>query len=232
MKRLSFLPLFLVASCADRPVVYTGTQLGAHVQGIKENVPQKVSLGYDRTELAWIPNGNAATVKGLFDGEFHPLAGAAIRDELATGDAASNKATNGNWEPQSMLVSTSSNVNLGINASQADGASPSFNFGFKRSALSLFPKSNSDLPPTRSAFSVHSSGLTSKIEKPQSLTEKQWLQSPNGIRITQAIATGKAAQKVPKEPVKPPETDASPKKDTPDKVKALIETQIQELNKS
>jgi hypothetical protein len=194
MKTIACLPLVLLVSCTDRALIYTGTQAALNVQGIKNNVPEKVSIGYDRNEFGWFPNGANSSARGSFDAEFSPTSGLAISDSLTTGEAAGGDPVDEkDVSRQCMLVTSSSKFNLGIEAGNPDGVAPTFNAGFKRSIFALFPKTKGELPSTHTAMSVHASGLTGKIDKPKGLSAQQHLQSENGVRVVQSIATGDAA---------------------------------------
>lgn len=194
MKASLLLPFFMLVSCTDRSLIYTGTQGGLHVQGIKNNVPEKVSIGYDRNEFGWFPNGANTSAQGSFDAEFSPTSGLAIADSLTTGGAAGGElVSEEEIAKQCMLVTSSSKFNFGIEAGNPDGVAPSFNAGFKRSIFVLFPRTQKELPSTHTALSVHASGLTGKIDKPKGLSTQQHLKSGNGVRVVQSIATGQAA---------------------------------------
>ncbi len=191
---LLLFPLVLLTSCTDRSLIYTGTQGGIHVQGIKNNVPEKVSIGYDRNEFGWFPNGANTSARGSFDAEFSPTSGLAIADSLTTGEAAGGGiVSEEEISKQCMLVTSSSKFNLGIEVGNPDGVAPSFNAGFKRSIFALFPRTHKELPSTHTAMSVHASGLAGKIDKPKGLSTQQHLNSGSGVRVVQSIATGQAA---------------------------------------
>jgi hypothetical protein len=187
----------LVSGCLNRPVVYTGTQFGAHVQGVKNSVPEKLTVAYDRSEYAWLPRGAESSVKAGFDAEYRGLAGVAISDLLATGAAAGGSPDAVvETEPQSLVVSTTTKFNLGIDAGGGtDGAAPSANVGLKRSVFALFPatKGASDLTPAYADLSIHASGLTEKIAAPKGIDPARHLKADNGVRVVQTVATGTAA---------------------------------------
>lgn len=190
------IPLFaiLLASCTDRSLIYTGTQTGLHVQGVKNNVPEKISIGYDRNEFGWFPNGGNSSARGAFDAEFSPASGLAISDSLSTGEAAGGTSSSEEEiAKQCLIVTSSSKFNLGIEAGNPDGVAPSFNAGFKRSIFALFPHTKGELPSAHTAMSVHASGLATKIAAPNGLDPNQRLQSATGVRVVQSIATGQAA---------------------------------------
>lgn len=199
------LPLLSIVlpSCADRPLVYVGSQLGAHAQGINDGYPSKLSLGYDRTELTHLPNAPNQPVMGGFDGEIAGLKGIAISEILATGDAASGNSIptqdcghQDNTKPfsHSMVVSTNSKFNLGMEMASTDGASPSLNAGFKRSVLAIFPACNQAMPSVYADISVHSSGLRGKIDTPNGIPNGERRLTPaNGTRVVQTLAIGPAA---------------------------------------
>jgi hypothetical protein len=208
----------LLSSCLNRPVIYTGTQLGVHAHGVKEGVPQKASIGYDRSEFAWLPRGRHSSVKGAFDAEFRGFSGLAISDLLATGAAAGGDPDAGiNVEPnESLVVSTTTKFNLGLEAGTTDGASPSLNAGLKRSVFAIFPSAKranptpgnvdilagdpsstkEDLPSTYTDLSVHASGLTAKVKEPKGIDLERRLSSDTGVRTVQTVATGEAATRL------------------------------------
>ncbi len=208
----------LLPSCLQRPVIYTGSQLGVHAQGVKEGVPQKASFGYERTEFAWLPRGKHSSVKAAFDAEYRGFNGLAVSDLLATGAAAGGVPNpEDNSEPnQSLVVSTTTKFNMGLEAGTTDGIAPSLNAGLKRSVFAVFPEAKrtpsspvvvnplsnypssqqKDLPSTYTDLSVHASGLTAKIPAPKGIDEKRRLSSDTGVRIVQTIATGEAATRL------------------------------------
>lgn len=193
---LLLVPVLLVSGCLNRPVIYTGTQFGAHVQGIKNSVPEKLTVAYDRSEYAWLPRGAESSVKAGFDAEYRGLAGLAISDVLATGAAAGGSQEDVETEPQSLVVSTTTKFNLGLDAGGGtDGAAPSANAGLKRSVFALFPATRgaSDLPSAYADMSIHASGLTEKIAAPKGIDPARHLKAENGVRVVQTIATGRAA---------------------------------------
>jgi hypothetical protein len=211
MKSLSTLLLLsLLNSCADRPIVYVGTQLGLHAQGVKDGYPNKVSVGYDRQELAWLPDANRSDLVGGFDGEVSGINGIAVAEVLATGEAAAGEPSEADvasdvsspakYAPftKTLIVSTTTKFNLGIEAASSDGASPSLNAGLKRSVLALFPaldgNSGENIPSTYSDITVHASGFRGAHENPKGIpNEKRRLTTGKGVRVVQTIATGKAA---------------------------------------
>lgn len=203
--KAALLPLPLVLlSCAQRPLIYTGTQVGIHASGLKNEIPEKLSVGYDRTEYAWLPKGGSSSIQGTYDAEYRYPAGIAVSELLITGPAASGEdqgstAQDGNKDSD-LIASTNTKTNLGLEAMPSDGNSFSLNFGFKRSALALFPKQGKDnrdgeLPSTYTDLSLHANGLSKKLDNPQSIAgSRQMTGDGSGARIVQTIATGEAAE--------------------------------------
>lgn len=153
------------SSCANRPVVVTSSQVGAHVSGTSTTAPNKSTFGYARSEWVHLPKGvSHGGIVGSLDTEFRNFSGAAITETLITGDAASAIMSD-NTPPQplvaqdgisspmdlisipqkkiqglpnSKVISTNTRANLGIEAGGSDGAGPSFNFGFRRAVAAIF----------------------------------------------------------------------------------------------
>ncbi len=206
--KAALIPIFFaLLSCADRPLVYTGSQLGVHASGLKNSVPEKLSVGYDRNEYAWLPKGGSSSVQGSYDTEYRYPASIAISESLITGKAAAGEISehqveDGNRESEEsdLIVSTNTKTNLGIEGAPTDGSSFSFNFGFKRSVLALFPRqkdptSNGELPSSYTDISVHANGALGKLNNPQAIAESRQMTGDfSGARIVQTIATGKAAE--------------------------------------
>jgi hypothetical protein len=215
---LSLLAIILLPSCLQRPVIYTGSQLGVHAQGVKEGIPQKATLGYDRIEFAWLPRGKHSSIKAAFDAEYRGFHGLAVSDLLATGAAAGGSpgAEVASEPNQSLVVSTTTKFNMGLEAGTTDGNAPSLNAGLKRSVFAVFPEAKrsasspvvvnplsnypsseqQDLPSTYTDLSVHASGLAAKIPAPKGIDEKRRLSSETGVRIVQTVATGEAATRL------------------------------------
>ncbi len=204
--------LFLIScvllSCAQRPLIYTGSQLGIHASGLKNEIPEKLSVGYDRAEYAWLPKGGSSSVQGSYDAEYRYPAGIAVSELLITGPAASGETPeiseqDGNKDSD-LIVSTNTKTNLGLEAMPSDGNSFSLNFGFKRSVLALFPLQRKDnptgeLPSTYTDLSLHANGFSKKLGNPQAIAEsRQMTGDTSGARIVQTIATGAAAENLTK----------------------------------
>lgn len=201
MKAIFLIFPCILLSCAQRPLIYTGSQLGIHASGLKNEIPEKLSVAYDRTEFAWLPKGGSSSVQGTYDAEYRYPAGIAVSELLITGPAAagetSDPALTGD-KNSDLIVSTNTKTNLGIEAMPSDGNSFSLNFGFKRSVLALFPKQNDasgDLPSTYTDLSLHANGFGRKLNKPQAIADsRQMTGDGSGARIVQTIATGRAAE--------------------------------------
>ncbi len=214
MKLATFLLPLIFISCADRPLIYTGSQLGVHASGLKNSIPEKLSLGYERNEYAWLPKGGASSVQGSYDAEYRYPSSIAVSELLITGPAASGEkaelTNQGANKKSNLIVSTNTKTNFGIEGAPTDGSSFSFNFGFKRSVLALFPRQNDppnstdknipgELPSTYTDVSVHANGIASNLKNPQSIaTSRQMKGEASGARIVQTIATGEAAENLAK----------------------------------
>ncbi len=203
MKIASLLLPLTVVSCAHRPLIYTGTQLGVHASGLKNNVPEKLSFGYDRNEFAWLPKGGASSIQGSYDAEYRYPAGIAVSELLITGPAAAGeKGEDQDKENKKsdFIISTNTKTNLGLEGPATDGTSFAMNFGFKRSVLALFPEQkdpnlNTDLPSSYTDVSVHANGMGQNLNNPQSIAaSRQMKGDATGARIVQTIATGEAAE--------------------------------------
>ena len=168
MKLHLFLPVALLASCAERPLIYTGSHFGVQASGLKSQIPEKVSLGYERSEFAWLPRGGASSVRGSYDTEYRFPSSVAISEKLITGLAAnanpanhSDDSHNNNEENRGkdsdLILSTNTRMNLGLEGAPSDGPSFSFNFGFKRAVLALFPKAD---PVKKEPTVVNNNGIT------------------------------------------------------------------------
>lgn len=202
MKAILLIFPCLILSCAQRPLIYTGSQLGIHASGLKNEIPEKLSVAYDRTEYVWLPKGGSSSVQGSYDAEYRYPAGIAVSELLITGPAAaggvSDPAIDGENKKSDLIVSTNTKTNLGIEAMPSDGNSFSLNFGFKRSVLALFPRQNGmreDLPSTYTDLSLHANGFGRKLNNPQAIADsRQMTGDGSGARIVQTIATGRAAE--------------------------------------
>lgn len=147
--RLMYLaPAAWLASCTDRPLIYTGSNFGVHAAGMKSEIPEKLNVGYERSEYAWMPRGGASSVRGSYDAEYRYPANIAVSEKLITGPAArqnpmeqdENEEERG--KASDLVLSTNTRVNLGIEGAPSDGPGFSFNFGFKRAVLALFPSNS------------------------------------------------------------------------------------------
>jgi hypothetical protein len=196
--KYSLLPIsLLLFSCADRPLIYTGSQFAVHASGLKNEIPEKLSVGYDRTEYAWLPKGRSSSVQGSYDAEYRYNGGIAVSDQLITGPAAGGDSTEETYKNSDLIVSTNTKTNLGIEAVPSDGKGPSFNFGFKRSVLALFPKQteSNDLPSTYTDMTLHANGWAKNLVSPKGIaTSRHIVGDAPGARIVQTIATGVAAE--------------------------------------
>lgn len=148
MKFARLIPLTMIsllASCTDRPFIYTGSNFGVHAAGMRSEVPEKLNVGYERSEYAWLPRGGSSSLRGSYDAEYRYPANIAISEKLITGPAARRNPMEedaneeGRGKASDLVLSTNTRVNLGIEGSPSDGPGFSFNFGFKRAVLALFP---------------------------------------------------------------------------------------------
>jgi len=211
MKLSHFLPLLpfgLLISCADRPILLTSSQFAVHATGLKSEVPEKVTVGFDRSEFGWFPHGEHTSVLGNYDTEYRYPGAIAISELLVTGNAAACDDRLGSptddtpvLDQSPLIVSTNTRTNLGAELGGSDGSAFSFNFGFKRAVLALFPRqpptSSEELPSTYSDIAVHTGlGAARSIAEPRSIGKERRLTTPSGARITQTIATGSAAEKL------------------------------------
>ena len=199
-----FLP-FALFSCADRPLIYTGTQFSIHASGVKNEVPEKLAVGYDRSEYVWLPRGGASSIQGAYDAEYRFPQSLAVSELLITGKAAAGEKTAPNEKDENrdsdLIVSTNTKANLGVEGLPTDGnAGFSFNFGYKRSVLALFPKqandsANGELPSTYTDLTLHANSGISPLNNPRAIAEERQIKAGNqGARIVQTIATGAAAE--------------------------------------
>lgn len=200
--KAAIIPLSLVlVSCAERPLIYTGSQFGVHASGLKNEIPEKLSVAYDRSEYVWLPKGGSSSVQGAYDAEYRYPAGIAVSELLVTGPAAAGETGDGKDDgnkKSDLIVSTNTKTNLGLEGMPSDGNSFSLNFGFKRSVLALFPKqaqAEGDLPSTYTDMSLHANGFLRKLTNPLAIAESRQIAGDAfGARIVQTVATGRAAE--------------------------------------
>lgn len=218
MAPLVCLSALLLCQCTTRPLVATSTQFGANVSGSTSTVVNKATIGYSRSELAYLPNGTGqkSGVVGAFDAEARWFKGNALSETLITGKAAvgNTSADDGLYdqftgksnEPEvseNKIVSTNTRSNFGIEAAGSDGAGPSMNFGFRRAVVAIFgsPRAKKDdpdsvkvLPSTYADVSIHAAGLTGSQFTPKGISAGRHLDDgATGSRTVQRIASGRAA---------------------------------------
>lgn len=203
--------LFVVVSCATRPIAVTSTQFSASVSGDAQAVPTKIKVGYDRSELIHLPSGRMKHgIVGGFDGEFRNFSGVGLTEFLLTGAAANPDAPEADSEPGTperpmrgwKAISSNTRTNLGLELIGSDSPGPSFNFGFKRVLTAIFPVASKDkngtpddaaLPSTLADVSIHASGLRNDFTPNGVASHRRLNPGDRGSRTVQTIATGRAA---------------------------------------
>lgn len=210
-----------VCSCSRSILFATHTNAGLAVTGDIAKVPDHVTLGYRRRELAYVGKDvpKTSSVIGHLDSQTTWNGGAAIVESFATGSAAERIASGGTEkstakplapEHQRPLVFASrTRVGLGYNLGGADDdAIPTLFLGYNRriaTRMDIHPNmAGEDIPTVLADTKVHSSGVLGRADAPQSegefslssgATEEgaEAVNTSGGIRIANLFAVGSGA---------------------------------------
>jgi len=199
------IPLLLAAvlvGCGTnkRVLFATHSSLGLDVSGTAQ-MPNKVSLSYNRYEAAIIPrktNGEPHSVYGGMDADIKFFEGQTIKQTFATGKAAMlatgagtndvNKGTT-KQDQNALVFLTATTFGLHLAAGESQ-MSPSLLLGYRREEAAMIPVPD----PAEEVRSVYADILINsapKTDQPAITTNVSML---NGVRIKQSFATGRAAE--------------------------------------
>jgi len=193
--------LVLVAGCRNRVVFTTQTSLGLDVSGTAQ-LPNKVSMSYNRFEVALVPrktNGEAHAVYGGLDADVKFFAGHTIKQTFATGKAAmlaTGAPTNGVDFPGARKVSsdhplvflTATTFGLHLTAGEKE-MSPNLLLGYRRSEAAVIPVPE----PAQEVRSVYADILINSSVNTNNTSITTNFSALRGVRIKQSFATGRAA---------------------------------------
>ncbi|MHB9117810.1 MAG: hypothetical protein ACYC2R_06015 [Burkholderiales bacterium] len=208
----------LAGGCAsEREVLFFGTHtaLGVDVSGTV-GVPDSVSLGYQRREVAVVPpkkDGTTRSVLGATDSDLG-LGDVRIKQLFATGEAArqaagssaaaapATPAANSGTSRQPILFTTEANLSLLHVQASSSSLSPRLSLGYSRSEITLIPVAYDDneAASVYADISIESGSAGKSDSQITSNVEKELGQHPSrfsgGIRLVQSFATGDAAVKL------------------------------------
>jgi hypothetical protein len=193
--------MLLAAGCRNRLVFATHTSLGLDVSGTAQ-VPNKVSLSYNRFEAAIVPrktNGEAHSVYGGMDADVKFFEGHTIKQTFATGKAAMN-ATGADepldetpsktiTEDHPLVFATGTTFGLHLAAGEGE-IKPSLLLGYRREEGVTIPVPD----PALEARSVYADLLINSSTRSNSITTN--FSALNGVLIKQSFATGRAAEQL------------------------------------
>jgi hypothetical protein len=167
-----------LTSCTNSILFATHTSTGLDVSGDIAKVPDHVSLGFRRREIAYVGKQvpKSASVLGKLDSQTNWNGGLAIRETFATGPAA---ATIASGEPPTvappspsegiknhpLVFASRTRIGFGFSIGGSDDdAIPTLKFGYDRriaTRLTTDPnaKSDDDIPSVIADTSVHGSGV-------------------------------------------------------------------------
>jgi hypothetical protein len=190
----------LGAGCKNRLVFATHTSLGLDVSGTAQ-VPDKVSLSYNRYEVAIVPrktNGEAHSVFGGMDADMKFFGGQTIKQTFATGKAAMN-ATDAPPLPKEFPSKTdtadyplvfATGTTFGLHLSAGEGeVKPSLLLGYRRSEAVTIPVPD----PAMEARSVYADILINTSSETNTPITTNF-SALGGVLIKQTFATGRAAE--------------------------------------
>ncbi|MCP5520440.1 MAG: hypothetical protein H7A46_02680 [Verrucomicrobiales bacterium] len=197
----------LTTGCSNKVVFATHTSLGLDVSGTAE-VPDHVSLSYDREEAAIVPrkaDGQAHSVYGGLDTDISWWHGSVIKQTFATGEAA-KIATNPETEVSTddtdndstkpLVFVTGTTFGLHLSAGQGQ-IKPDLLMGYRRGEAAYIPVPD----PNQEVRSVYADLLINSKSSPSrdsgkgtETTITTEFPSDSGVRIKQSFATGVAAE--------------------------------------
>jgi hypothetical protein len=214
----------LVSGCSNKLLFVTHTSLGLDVSG-NAQMPDRVSLTYNRQEFAHVPqkaDGTSHSVYGGTDSDVSFSQGSVIKQTFATGQAAeiaANTNSSGNNRGISTnectitnsakLTCTTTNraplifltgSTYGLHLSFGDGqVKPSLLTGFRRVEAAYIPVNDplQEVRPVYADISINSKSNENKAISSQTI---QPASTVGGVRIRQSFATGKAALHLAKSP--------------------------------
>ncbi|MBZ0090993.1 MAG: hypothetical protein K8F27_02035 [Sulfuricellaceae bacterium] len=203
----------LAGGCAsEREVLFFGTHtaLGVDVSGTV-GVPDSISLGYQRREVAVVPpkkDGTARSVLGATDSDLG-LGDLRLKQLFATGEAArqaagsptapATPAANAGTSRQPILFTTEANLSLLHVQASSSSLAPRLSLGYSRSEITLIPVAYDDneAASVYADISIESGSADKPDSQSTSNVEKELGQHPSrfsgGIRLVQSFATGDAA---------------------------------------
>lgn len=197
----------LLTGCANRLVFTTQTSLGLDVSGTAQ-VPNKVSLSYNRYEAAIVPrktNGDAHSVYGGLDADISFIKGSTIQQTFTTGEAAklatgsgtapTNSSGTANTDAAPLIFVTGTTFGLHLTAGEQELA-PNLLMGYRRSEATVIPVPDA----AQEVRPVYADILINTKDNP-SLGKTNGTATPittnfpavSGTRIKQSFATGTAA---------------------------------------
>lgn len=204
MKLTGLFSIFLVSILAgcQTPVAFnTHTSLGLDVSGTAQ-MPNKVSLSYNRFEGAIVPrktDGEAHSVYGGMDADIKFFDSHIIKQTFATGKAAMNASeavqksdsqTNTHITDQDPLVFvTATTFGLHLTAGEQQ-MSPNLLMGYRRTEAALIPVPD----PSQEVRSVYADLLINSSSNTNGNIITTNFSALHGVRIKQSFATGRAAE--------------------------------------
>lgn len=205
--------LAVLTGCSNRVLFTTQTSLGLDVSGTAQ-VPNKVSLSYNRYEAAIVPrksDGDSHSIFGGMDADIGFFRGSTIKQTFATGEAAklatepeptasvtsTNQRPSGQGSKQPLLFLTGTTFGLHLSAGEGELA-PNLLMGYRRSEATVIPIT----PDETEVRSVFADILINSKDKPA--TDPEGISSlittnfpaTSGVRIKQSFATGRAAENI------------------------------------
>lgn len=186
----------VTVGCKNRLVFATHSSIGMDVSGTAQ-MPNKVSLSFDRYEAAIVPrkaNGEAHSVFGGMDADMTWFSGHAIKQTFATGEAAklatggtsSPLATTNDKNEAQLIFLTATTYGLNLSAGE-QSMPPNLLLGYRRSEAAVIPIPDS----AQEARSVYADIQISTT--PTSNPVATDFSKLGGTRIKQSFATGAAA---------------------------------------
>ncbi len=220
---LSFASVLIFPSCSSDILFATHTSTGLDISGDIAKVPDHVSLGFRRREIAYVGKQvpKSASVLGKLDSQTTWNGGLAIRETFATGHAAAAIAKgeappketaprNNEISDHPLVFASRTRVGFGFSVGGSDDdAVPSLHVGYTRriaTHMKVDPEAtgDDDIPCVLADTSVHGSGILGAGTAPEtdgvapkariSPGDKTNPTNPQGgIRIRQFFAIGKGA---------------------------------------
>ena len=191
--------LIIMPGCAstDRVVFVTSTEIGIGADAKIGNV----NIGYDRNELvigpAYPETGAAPPVFArietnlkVFNPQIKQLYATGEAANIVTGNPVTGQAKGLTGKRRAMFFGTS--TNLGLKVHFTGQAPDSFNFGYKRRVLSVIPLQKDD-PSISNKPDMYASVIAG-LEMTANATSF----ADTGIKLSQFIATGTAAENLAK----------------------------------